>query len=64
MSDKEIEEDTTIKDVVELEVFNIELERDILNFIFYFKEYIKEKVLPVGDMLESFHIQDFLEFII
>ena len=63
MSDSE-ENDLNLEDRFKKEEESLKLERDLLEFIFHFKEYIKEKVLFIGDTLESYHLQDFIEFII
>lgn len=65
--DSEDEIDETLHQPTEefqQEVVEIELEQDILTYIFYLKEYLEEKVLPIADLLDSTHIQDFIEFII
>lgn len=48
----------------EQEVLELELEHDILTFMFSLKEYLEQKVLPIANLLDSTHLQDFIEFII
>ena len=63
MSDIE-EVDTKLKEKVEIEIEDIEFDQLILDFMYNLKDYIKEKYLDIGDLLESSHLSDFLDFII
>jgi len=63
MSDIE-EVDTKLKEKVEIEIEDIEFDQLILDFMYNLKDYINEKYLDIGDLLESSHLSDFLDFII
>jgi len=63
MSDIE-EVDTKLTEEIKTEIEDIKFDQLILDFMYHLKDYINEKYLDIGDLLESSHLSDFIDFII